>query len=503
MLAYASRHQLYTLAVTCSAAQRMQSCTGHCAARRMVMIISDPCWSKVFSNQNLVVTLLRSSDNEHHHVCLQVMDMASGQVYFWEHDTDEVAWQPPPGGKPRSKQANAVTFAAHSSSADPPISFGTPDMPAADAAAVPAHANGDVEVPAESDSRQMGQTDGPYAGNMHESQQGSASEGSSSHADQRSSEEKEDGQLAEVGSAQASEPAAASSELLHAPDAQIGVSGQQTCDELRQATHRLCCNVPQLVRLAIEAEIRLQDWRMFSSKQQRAVDQSLPQGALSWTDFQDHMQWRWQSIQAALPGAVVEAEHLHQRMDQELEAGEMPPLPSDEIVPAPSVDAVAQANSITAEQPSTAAGNPAANGFDEPSGPVEAPPLPADMPPPAASASTATSDQPPAAAVGNATAAHEAAVAADHDGDEEDMELDTDVDTDVSPEARGSRAGSAEAAGTGAAGCPSSLPNWAGYYMAHGYTYPYYGEPSNAIPWLSQNIGSLVICLLAASQMLL
>lgn len=38
----------YTLAVTCSAAQRMQSCTGHYAARRMVMIISDPCWSKVF-----------------------------------------------------------------------------------------------------------------------------------------------------------------------------------------------------------------------------------------------------------------------------------------------------------------------------------------------------------------------------------------------------------------------------------------------------------------------
>ena len=407
------------------------------------------------------------------------MDMGSGQVYFWEHDTDEVAWEPPPGGKPRSKQANAVTFAAHSSPADPPISLATPDMPGADAAAVPAHSNGDVEVHAESDSRQMGQTDGPDA----------ASEGSSEHADQRSSEEKEDGQLAEVGSAQASAPAAALSEILDAPDTQVGVSGQQTCDELRQATHRLCCNVPQLVRLAIEAEIRLQDWRMFSSKQQRAVDQSLPQRALSWTDFQDHMQWRWQSIQAALPGALVEAEQLHQRMDQELEAGEMPPLPSDEIMPAPSVDAVAQANRITAKQPSTTAGNPAGIDLDEPSGSTEAPPLPADTPPLAASASTESSDQPAAAAaaaaaaeaeaaVGNATAAHEAAVAADHDGDGADMELDMDVDTDVSPEARVSLASSAEAAGTGAAGASSSLPNWAGYYMAHGYTYPYYGVPS-------------------------
>ena len=423
--------------------------------------------------------------------------MASGNVYFWEHDTDEVAWEPPPGGKPRSKQANAVTFAAHSSPADPPISLDTPDMPRADAAAVPAHANGNVEVPAESDSRQMGQSDSSYAGNMHEGQQASASEGSSGHADQRSSEEKEDGQLAEVGSAQASAPAAASSKLLDAPDAQLGVSGQQTCDALRQATHRLCCNVPQLVRLAVEAEIRLQDWHMFSSKQQRAVDESLPQGALSWTDFQDHMQWRWQSMQAAFPGAVAEAEQLHQRMDQDLEAGEMPPLPSDEIVPAPSVEAVAQANSITAEQPSTAAGNPAAIDLAEPSGSREAPPLPADTPPSAASASTASSDQPPAAAaVGNATAAHEAAVTADHD-DDADMELDMDVDTDVSPEARVSRADSAEAAGTGAAGASSTLPNWAGYYMAHGYTYPYYGVPSKYYTMSAITLAPLrIVCLL-------
>ncbi|DBB04500.1 TPA: hypothetical protein ACH3X1_012595 [Trebouxia sp. C0004] len=415
----------------------------------------------------------------------EVMDMASGKVYFWEHDTDEVAWEPPPGGKPRSKQANAVTFAAHSSPANPPISLGAPDMAGEDAAAVPAHANGDVEVHAESDSRQMGQTNTPYAGNMHERLQASTSEGSSEHADQRSSEEKEDGQLAEVGSAQAPAPAAASSVQLDAPDAHVGVSGQQTCAEMRQATHRLCFNVPQLVRLAVEAEIRLQDWRMFSSKQQRAVDESMPQGALSWTDFQDHMQWRWQSIQAALPGAIAEAEQLHHRMDQDLEAGEMPPLPSDESMPAPSVDAVAQANSIIAEQPGPAVGNPAAIDLDEPSGSVEAPPLPADTPPPAAIASTATSDQTPAsaAAVGNATAAHEAAVAADHDDDEDmelDMELDMDVDTDVSPEARVSPVGSVEAAGTGAAGPSSSLPDWAGYYMAHGYTYPYYGQAAGA-----------------------
>ena len=200
-------------------------------------------------------------------------------------------------------------------------------------------------------------------------------------------------------------------------------------------------------------------------------------------------------MQAAFPGAVAEAEQLHQRMDQDLEAGEMPPLPSDEIVPAPSVEAVAQANSITAEQPSTPAGNPAAIDLAEPSGSREAPPLPADTPPSAASASTASSDQPPAAAaVGNATAAHEAAVTADHD-DDADMELDMDVD--VSPEARVSRADSAEAAGTGAAGASSTLPNWAGYYMAHGYTYPYYGVPSKYYTMSAITLAPLrIVCLL-------
>lgn len=392
----------------------------------------------------------------------EVMDMASGKVYFWEQDTDEVAWEPPPGGKPRSKQDNAVTFAAHSFTADTLRSDAAPDA-APETAAAHLDANGDAEAQA--------------VDNAHHRQQASTSQGSSDQTDRPSAgEEDEDGQLEEVASAQPSVSASMAG-TVQVPDAHIGVSGQQTCDQLRQATHRLCRNVPRLVRLAVEAEIRMQDWQMFSSKQQRAVDQSLPHAALSWTDFQDHMQWRWQSIQAAVPGALSEAEKLQRRMEQDLEDGEMPPLPSEEALPPtsgmPDAQAAVRGDPALAQQaPASAVGTPPP-GLNEPSHSTNAPPLPVEEPPSAAattSASTAAAGQ-PAAAAGNAAAAGGAAAAVD---DDTDMELDMEVDPETSPEA--SRPASAEAAGTGAAGTSGSLPNWAGFYMAHGYTYPYYGQ---------------------------
>lgn len=391
---------------------------------------------------------------------VQVMDMASGKVYFWEQDTDEVAWEPPPGGKPRSKQDNAVTFAAHSFTADTPTSDAAPDASAPETAAAPSDANGDAETKA--------------VDNAHDRQQASTSQGSSEQTDRPSAgEEAEDGQLEEVASAQPSVPASMAG-TIQVPDAHTGVSGQQTCDQLRQATHRLCRSVPRLVRLAVEAEIRMQDWQMFSSKQQRAVDQTLPHAALSWTDFQDHMQWRWQSIQAAIPGALSEAEKLQRRMEQDLEDGEMPPLPSEELLlptsGTPEAQAAVRGDAVLVQHPTASAVGTPPLGLNDPSDSANAPPLPAEEPSSAAamtSASTAAAGQP---AAGIVAAAGGAAAAVD---DDTDMELDMDVDPETSPGV--SRPASAETAGPGAAGASGSLPNWAGFYMAHGYTYPYYG----------------------------
>ena len=64
----------------------------------------------------------------------EVMDMASGKVYFWESSTNGVAWEPPQGSRPRSTSlqheqelqaqrdtadASAATRSAHTASMDP------------------------------------------------------------------------------------------------------------------------------------------------------------------------------------------------------------------------------------------------------------------------------------------------------------------------------------------------------------------------------------------------
>jgi hypothetical protein len=45
--------------------------------------------------------------------------MGSGKVYFWDSATNAVAWDPPVGSTPRTKEANAATFAeAHDAGTD-------------------------------------------------------------------------------------------------------------------------------------------------------------------------------------------------------------------------------------------------------------------------------------------------------------------------------------------------------------------------------------------------
>ena len=411
--------------------------------------------------------------------------MASGKVYFWDSATDEVAWEAPPGTQPRSKHDNAATFAAHVSPADPPTA-GTADM-----AGTAGIASGSADHASGPSTTASGGTQAPdaavAAAAIVDKQVASASAGSPGHSGPPSSEkDREDGQLAEVRSASPSPAVEQPPQPTKpsAPDPQLGVLGQQVVDQLRLSTHQLCHNIPQLIRLAVEAEVRLQDWQMFSIKQQQAVDASQAQAAVSWTDVQDHLRWRWQSITAALPAAQQEAQQLHTRMDQELEAGEMPPLPSDDTAAANATAAVAQLPSDQTKAPAHVA-NPAeipllspgsAAGISESTqgmpasrvgedggavDPSEAPPLPAEDP----------TAGPIATPVAGALSCSAAAAAADDDDADMDLDMDLDADTVASRPALAESTGQGAAAASGAA-----LPDWAGYFMAHGYTYPYYGK---------------------------
>ena len=410
------------------------------------------------------------------------MDMASGKVYFWDSATDEVAWEPPPGAQPRSKQDNAATFAAHVSATDTP-SAGTAGTAGA-AADAAAHADG----PAATGIGEVQASDAAGTGDVAvDRQAASTSEGSPAHTGPPSGEEdREEGQLAEVRSASRSPPLTPPLTNPQPLDPQLGVLGQQVVDQIRQSTHRLCRNIPQLVRLAVEAEIRLQDWQMFSAKQQQAADSAQAQTAVTWTDIQDHLRWRWQSITASLPAALEEAQQLHTRMDQELEAGEMPPLPSEDSAtgaqphlnhtagpggasdPAEIVlldSAPLRASTDDAQGPPTSGGDEGAGVVD----PSAAPPLPAEDP----------SSIPIATAAGAVSPTSAGVDAADYADDDADMDLDMDVDADSGA----SRPVSAESTGQDGAAASSgaALPDWAGYYMAHGYAYPYYGEACHMI----------------------
>ena len=246
---------------------------------------------------------------------VQVMDMASGKVYFWNDSNDEVAWEPPIGSQPRSKQETDHNFAAHLSAtrtAAAADQLSTEPAPATvslangekDATAAPAAKAEDVlavttngigeEAATSSDSSAEAMEEGLPAGT------------------QQNKAEQEEGQLSDDATAAAAGPAAEqpASASVSAPSSAVAALGQQVLGQSQQALQSLCPGVPQLVRLAIEAEIRLQDWHMFAAKQHSAAARALPEEALSWEDFQDHVQWRWRSIEAAMPEAVAQAHKL-------------------------------------------------------------------------------------------------------------------------------------------------------------------------------------------------
>lgn len=261
------------------------------------------------------------------------MDMATGKVYFWDSITDEVAWEPPTNTQPRSKQETADTFAAHVSATSGAPGTSQPATPTSAASGVPASSA--AKAAADNDS-QMSDAAPAGASVSSESSEELADTSTADFGEQINPDQ-EEGEVDQASDRPALATQAAAARLSSAnndlaatalhhmaptdtlasqagspllPSADVAALGQQTAARVQAALHRLCQGVPQLVRLAVEADIRLQDWQMFAAKQQAAFDKAQPSEALSWQDFQDHVQWRWRSIEAAMPEAVAQAEEL-------------------------------------------------------------------------------------------------------------------------------------------------------------------------------------------------
>ena len=94
-------------------------------------------------------------------------------------------------------------------------------------------------------------------------------------------------------------------------------SGERECrlqaarDLLAQswaAAEQLCGSAPLLVRLAVEAEVRLRDWQALAAAQRQAAESGSAAGALSWDSYQRAVRAELELLQGALPGALQEAQ---------------------------------------------------------------------------------------------------------------------------------------------------------------------------------------------------
>ncbi|BDA46282.1 hypothetical protein COCOBI_08-3740 [Coccomyxa sp. Obi] len=230
----------------------------------------------------------------------EVMDMGSGRVYFWCEDTDEVAWDPPEGSVPRSKQQNDATFAA--AHAVPGTEMGSVELCGMESSVgvqeTAAHitdavlATAAVEEPPVEGKAVQDQTQEVPQGGVSASPEdpGQKLNQPSTASDQ------EEGEIGVRAAA------------IDRPSDEVEKAGKELLESAWEAAERICGPVPLLVRLAVEVEVRLREWRAFSEAQQRAAEAGDGTGALSWASYQRSVQESWSTLKAALPMALQEAE---------------------------------------------------------------------------------------------------------------------------------------------------------------------------------------------------
>lgn len=85
-------------------------------------------------------------------------------------------------------------------------------------------------------------------------------------------------------------------------------AAQELLTQAWGAAERLCGPAPLLVRLAVEAEVRLRDWRALAAAQRAAAEAGDAGASLSWEAYQGSARASLELLQGALPSALQEAQ---------------------------------------------------------------------------------------------------------------------------------------------------------------------------------------------------
>jgi len=282
------------------------------------------------------------------------MDMGSRAVYFWHEATDAVAWDPPPGAQPRSKRdrdaaaadargggggggdsggggsllaaGEAVPAAPASKAAADAARFtggGAAAAPAS-AADVAHHAAGCSRLP--SGVRAVAQAAVAEAAPAAVLDSGimpaaTAAAAAAAAADACTGAAQRSPGLGPGDSA----PQARDPDADRAADAATAAAGTALLERAQEAALRLCGPAPNLVRLAVEAEVRLREWGEWaaevgasaagrdparnqpaahvslSSEQDAAAAPAVTGAGIPWQRYRRAAMDAWARMAAALP----------------------------------------------------------------------------------------------------------------------------------------------------------------------------------------------------------
>eukprot|EP00891_Asterochloris_glomerata_P007440 jgi/Astpho2/7440/Aster-x0320 len=199
---------------------------------------------------------------------VQVMDMGSGQVYFWDSNSDEVAWDPPEGAKPRSEQANQATFAASKTEAQQATGDAGEGSPGPAPAAIEAEGLAATGGDTSSSHAQAEAQLAPPSGRSVQASAAAAAAAAAA-AGSRSAQAGELPDGAQLRAEEAQHPAATpeafaeqrrkgKAQAIPAPMPDLVAAVPVITAQARTMLQRFAEQVPHVVRLAIEADIRQQ-----------------------------------------------------------------------------------------------------------------------------------------------------------------------------------------------------------------------------------------------------